>query len=65
MGLETVWCLGCKNASKSIPSDLISLASQLNKEYKYIIYCVKQNCLVVANDNMFIDKTKECPLFER
>ena len=65
MSLESVWCYACVNHSKNIPNELLEVAMQLSKEYKHIIYCCKQNCLVVANDNMYADKSKECEWFER
>jgi len=64
MSVETRWCYACKNHSKEIPSELKEVHDLLSKEYRHIIYCKKQNALVVANDDMWIDKTTECPGFE-
>jgi hypothetical protein len=64
MSLETNWCLGCKHHDKQIPEKYRMMAEGL-KEYKYKIYCKKYDCLVVANPEMWIDKTVSCEGFER
>jgi len=60
-----VWCYACKNHSKDIPSEFLDVAVQLKKEYKHVVYCQKEKTLIVANDNMYIDKSRECGGFER
>jgi hypothetical protein len=64
MSLETNWCLGCKHHDKQIPTGLKEMADAL-KEYKYKIYCKKYDSIVVANPEMWIDKTVSCEGFER
>ena len=51
------WCYACVNHTTEIPTELSEVAKQLSKEYKHIIFCKVMNSLVVANDNMWIDKT--------
>lgn len=64
MSLETHWCYACKHHSKDIPENYKLVAESL-KEYKHIIYCPIRECLVVANENMWMDKTVECIDFKR
>jgi hypothetical protein len=65
MSIETNWCLACKNHTKEIPQERIDEANEHRKYYKYVIFCKKLDAIVVANDDMWIDKTTTCKFFER
>jgi hypothetical protein len=56
--------LGCKHHEYEIPEKYREMAEGL-KEYKYKIYCKKYDSIVVANPEMWIDKTVSCEGFER
>ena len=65
--IYTRWCYACVHRGE-IPENLLDVASTLSKEYKHIIYCRRMATLIVANDNMWIDKTDPlfgCEYFER
>jgi len=64
VSIETRWCYACKNHSKEVPDELKETYNLLSKEYKHIVYCKRQSALIVANDDMWIDKTRECQFFE-
>jgi len=55
--IRSRWCYGCVNHSEEIPTEFSDIAKLLSREYKYVIYCKVLNILVVANDNMWVDKT--------
>jgi hypothetical protein len=65
MSINTNWCLACKNHTEEIPHERKDEAEEHKKYYKYVIFCKKFNVIVVANDNMWIDKTTTCEGFER
>jgi hypothetical protein len=48
-----------------MPAKFKETEELLRKEYKHIIYCTKFDCLVVANDEMWIDKSLECGGFNK
>jgi len=55
--IYTHWCYACVHHASDIPEELSGTASQLSREYKHIVYCRRLNTLIVANDDMWIDKT--------
>jgi len=65
MSIETRWCYACRNHSKEIPEEFRETYNLLSKEYKHVVYCKKLNTLIVANDDMWIDKVDTCEGFER
>jgi hypothetical protein len=65
MSIEMNWCYACKNHTKEIPEKYKVTEELLRKEYKHIIYCAEFDCLVVANDEMWIDKSLECGGFNK